>query len=579
MTAGASTASTPDRPEFEVSVDGTALAPLEQQDVSEVDLHEEVGRHTRLTILVQNWDPDKRAVRHSDTALFQPGKAITLRLGYHSKLELLFDGVISELATHFSAGQSSMLVVEARSRSIQLAHPPRSRVLEDVNDGDVVSAIAADYSLTADTADGLDQDAVVIDDRSDWDYLTTRASELGWVTYTRGKTLVFRPPAKPASTLPTLAWGERALTELHLSQDISKVAEPFTATGWNPTSLEAEEGDADAAKANVSHGDRPAVDTALSDAGWPLREEAVVHATPLDLPELEEVALGRATTDALAHISGRGVAVGTTDLRADAWIAVTGVGTRMSGPHYVSATRHRLSARGYITEFQLGLPRPLRPPAPRAETTPALQIGIVEDLDDPLKWGRVKVATPWRKPGPEAVWARVATLDAGPKQGTWFIPDIGQEVVVATLGADDRHPVILGSLWNGKQEPPEQMDPKKNDIRAIVSRSGHKIRIDDGSDATVEIATAGGRTFTLADGDASVELVDDAGSIKISSAGVEITAGKGDITLKASGGKVIVDAGGIEAKATGPASLESSATLDVKASAKLTLSGAMVAIG
>ena len=214
MTGGLPTAggTTPDRTEFEVSIDGTVLAPLDQRDVSEVDLHEEVGRHARLTLLVQNWNPDKRTVRHSDAALFAPGKRIAVRMGYHAKLELLFDGLISELATHFSAGQSSMLVVEARSRSIQLAHPPRSRVFEAMNDADVVGAIAADYGLTADADDGSSQDVVVLDDRSDWDYLTARAEELGWVTYTRGEQLVFRAPAQPGSSLPTLAWGDRALT-------------------------------------------------------------------------------------------------------------------------------------------------------------------------------------------------------------------------------------------------------------------------------------------------------------------------------------------------------------------------------
>ncbi len=63
------TAATPDRPELEVSLDGTALAPLVQRDIVEVDASEEIGRHARLTLLVQNWDADKQAVRHSDGAL------------------------------------------------------------------------------------------------------------------------------------------------------------------------------------------------------------------------------------------------------------------------------------------------------------------------------------------------------------------------------------------------------------------------------------------------------------------------------------------------------------------------------
>jgi phage protein D/phage baseplate assembly protein gpV len=570
---------TPDRPEFEISVDGAVLEPLVQHDVVEVDLSEEVGRHARLTLLVQNWDADAAAVRHSDGDQFAPGRKLSLSLGYHAKLEPLFTGVITALAAHFTAGQGPTLRIEARSRSIQLAHPPRSRVLEGSNDGDLAGAIAADYGLQTDTEDGIDQPFVVIDGRSDWDHLVARACALGWVTYVREDTLVFRPPVEPPGDLPELAWGKN-LTELRVTQDIAAVADPFTATGWDPATLEAPEGEADAARVATAHADRPGVDDALGDSGWPLRERQLPRATPTPLPELEQLAAGQATADRLWHISGQGASIGIPALRADSWVSLGGIGARLSGPHYVTAVRHRVSARGYVTEFQVGLPRPLRPPSePRHACD--LRIGVVEDLDDPEKWGRVKVATPWRTDAPEAVWARVATLDAGPGQGTWFVPDVGQEVVVGTLGRDDRYPVVLGALWNGTQTPPEQMDPDKNDIRAIVTRAGHKIRVDDGDAASIEVTTAGGRKLTLADGDEAVELTDPGGpcTIKLDADGIALTAGSGDIKLSATSGKVTIDASGIDAKAQGPATVESSATLDVKASGKLTLSGAMVAIG
>ncbi len=47
-----------DRPDFEVRVGGTPLEPLVAADVIELDVHEEVNRHGRLSLLVQNWDAD-----------------------------------------------------------------------------------------------------------------------------------------------------------------------------------------------------------------------------------------------------------------------------------------------------------------------------------------------------------------------------------------------------------------------------------------------------------------------------------------------------------------------------------------
>jgi uncharacterized protein involved in type VI secretion and phage assembly len=251
----------------------------------------------------------------------------------------------------------------------------------------------------------------------------------------------------------------------------------------------------------------------------------------------------------------------------------------MAGPHYLSAVRHRLSSRGFVTEFQLGLPRVLRPPSGH-RCQPSLRIARVEDLDDPAGWGRVKVSLPWRSDAPDAIWARLATLDAGPSEGTWFVPDVGREVVVGTLGGDDRHPVVLGSLWNGQDAPPETIDPQKNDVRSIVTRSGHRIRFDDGDAKSIEVSTTGGHAIVLSDQDGGLELHESGGNnkIRIAADGITIEAGSGDVSISAPAGNVAIDASGLSGKATGPASLESSATLDLKASATLGIRGALVNI-
>jgi phage protein D/phage baseplate assembly protein gpV len=569
----------PDRPEFEVRVAGSALEPLLQRDVVEIDVAEEVNRHGRLTLLVQNWDADSRAVRYSDEGPFAPGAEIEVLLGYHSELESLFAGVITGLTGHFSASRGPTMRVEARSKSVLLSHPPRSRLYEETSDGDVAQAIAADYGLDSDVEDGSQRAFAVVDDRPDWEYLVERARELGWVTYVRGDRLVFRPPTERKGEPPLLSWGLN-LTEIHLTQDLARIADPIVATGWDPAELETLDAEADEGAAGIPTGDRPGHGAALQDAGWPLRRRLVPATTASTPAALELRVGGGARVEALEHVSGYGSTIGLPRLRADSWIDIAKVGDRLGGPHYLGAVRHRLSDRGYVTEFQLGLPRPLRPPSAQAACS-ALQIGVVQDLDDPLGWGRVKVGLPWRSDALESIWARLATLDAGPSQGTLFIPDVGHEVVVGFLGGDSSQPVVLGSLWNGQQAPPEAIDPDANAVRSIVTRSGHKIRFDDGGAAMLEVATAEGHSIVLTDADGgSIELSDPNGSnrIKVSGDGIEIEAGSGDVTISAPAGKVAVAGSGFEAKASGPAKVESSATLDLKASATLGIRGALVNI-
>ena len=572
------TASTPDRPEFEVRVGGTAVEPLGQRDVVEIDVAEEVGRHGRASLLLQNWDPDTRTVRHSDSGPFPPGAEVEVLMGYHSTLTSVFAGVVAAVTTHFPAGGQPVLRVEARSRSILLEHPPRSRQLSAASDADLASAVAADYALTADAETGVTRPAVVSDRRSDWDLLTARATELGWVVYVRDTTLVFRPPA-PQESPVELEYGLN-ITELHLTQDLTHAVDSVVAAGWDVGALEAVESQAGPTQAGVDIGSRADHGAALSDAGWPLREERLARASVGATDAADALAVGRQRTAALGHLHGTGAMVGNPAVRCDTWLSITGVGDRMSGPHFVTAARHRLSARGYRTEFQVGRPPVLTPRTPDAARPTRLLTAVVDSLEDPAGLNRVRVRPTWRGETGDGVWARLVTLDAGDGYGTVFVPDVGQEVLLGTLDGDDATPVVLGSLFNGTQKAPVTVSDDANPVRAIITPEGHMIRLEDGDASAVTIETPAGNRLRLAEKDSEVTLThgDSGNVITVSDAGIELKAAKGDLVLTASAGKVKLDATGIEGKSSGPAKLESSATFDVTASGPLGLKGALVNI-
>lgn len=172
---------------------------------------------------------------------------------------------------------------------------------------------------------------------------------------------------------------------------------------------------------------------------------------------------------------------------------------------------------------------------------------VVTDVQDPDGQGRVQVRLPWvaEDEGDRArVWARLATMMAGSGRGTWFIPEPGDEVLIAFMGGDPRHPVVTGALWNGVDSPPESMSPN-NDVRAIVSRAGHRVTLDDTEGASkLELQTSGGHVLTLDD------------------------AAGGVLTLRHSGGaSVVIDAAGaVSITATTRMSLDAPAGLDVRSS-------------
>lgn len=564
-----------DLPSFEVRVAGTGLEPLVAGDVVELDVHEEVGRHGRLTLLMQNWDADTRAVRYSDDGPFKPGVAIAVSLGYQSELVTVFDGVIASLTTHFPQGGHPVLRVEGRAKSVLMDHPTRSRQLADASDADFAAAIAADYSLSTDAADGVRRRFVVTDRVSDWEALKKRAGELGWVTFVRGDKLVFRPPAGKNDAVE-LDY-TRSIIELQLTEDITRAIDSAVGVSWDLDTLEAQESERGASAAGIDTGGRQHHDAAIGDAGWPLRTARVESpATAAD--EADALAVAAQRTAALALYAGSGMVAGEPTLRCDAWVSINGIGTRMSGPHYVTAARHRFRAGSYLTEFQIGSPPPLSPADPPAAR--GLSLGVVEALDDPESLNRVKVRLRWRADGGDGVWARLSSLDAGDQYGAVVVPNVGQEVLVGFIDADPATPVVLGSLFNGSQQPPVLIDPDRNLIRTLVTPDGHMLRFEDGEGAAVTIQSGKGHSVVLNDKDSEVVVThkDSGNAIRISADGIELTAQQGDIKLKTGSGTISLDSLKLQAKASGPSKLESSASFDVKASGSLSLKGSLVTI-
>ena len=180
-------------------------------------------------------------------------------------------------------------------------------------------------------------------------------------------------------------------------------------------------------------------------------------------------------------------------------------------------------------------------------------IALVTDVKDPDGQGRVKIKLPW-VPDPSnamfEVWARLATLMAGRNRGTWFIPDVDDEVLVSFLHGDPRHPVVVGALWNGSDAPPQSMDGSgQNMIKQIRSRNGVKITLDDqDGKESLELETPGGGKVTIKDGPSNVKVEDANGnSVELATGGITVTA-SAKVTVQASqvaviAGMVQVDAG------------------------------------
>jgi uncharacterized protein involved in type VI secretion and phage assembly len=175
---------------------------------------------------------------------------------------------------------------------------------------------------------------------------------------------------------------------------------------------------------------------------------------------------------------------------------------------------------------------------------------VVNNVDETGR-GRVQVRIAWH--GDVQLWARVAVLVAGDSRGTFFIPQVGDEVLVAFESGDLNSPYVIGSLWNGLDSPPTTDPQDAVNKQMIRTRTGHQIAIDD-SVGEITITSAGGQ------------------KIVVDAEKVEMTAGSnaritldttGQITLKSSQG-ITLDAPTVSIQGT---------TLDLKGKSSASLNG------
>jgi uncharacterized protein involved in type VI secretion and phage assembly len=180
--------------------------------------------------------------------------------------------------------------------------------------------------------------------------------------------------------------------------------------------------------------------------------------------------------------------------------------------------------------------------------------GVVTAVKDPDQQGRVQLSFPFLGGQNQSTWAPVATLMAGGGRGSWFMPEVGDEVLVAFDHGNFDHPFVVGFLWNGQDQPPaSDITPS---VRRLQTVSGHKVDFDDRDGSQkITIKTQGGHTIEMNDvagsesitittsGKQQIQMQDTPASITIQTAmqnQVIISDAPPGVTIQAPSGMVTV---------------------------------------
>lgn len=225
-----------------------------------------------------------------------------------------------------------------------------------------------------------------------------------------------------------------------------------------------------------------------------------------------------------------------------------------------------------------------------------VRVAIVTNNQDPEDLGRVQLKYPWRDEEDESYWARIAVSMAGDGYGTYFLPEVGDEVLIGFEYGDIHNPIVIGGLWSGKRKPPETNPDGTNDIRTITSRSGHRIDFDDTDDAgVVKIETTAGHTILLddANGAESITIEDSSGNsikmdgaknsidieatqaIRLAAQTIDLSADS-QVSIQSNGTVEMAGRAKTDVTSDGQMNLKSNGFLGINSSGPLTLRGAII---
>ncbi|WP_406102674.1 phage baseplate assembly protein V [Streptomyces sp. NBC_01003] len=531
-------------PRFDIRVAGlTMAAELADQAVA-MTVETSLDLAGTFSFVLRN--PDNRLL---DSPLLDPGKTVEIHLGYGNDLKPAFLGEIAAVEPSFPQSGAPTVQVSGYDKSYRMRRGEQEPTeYTFMNDSMVAAQIAVENGLipVVDPTPGLKEKIIQVG--SDMAFLKERAQRYHFDVYVEWDRLHFQFP-RPQPAAHVLEWG-RNLSSFSPRISASGAAGLQAVRGYNQELAQTIHGLALAADLDpdqlTERLGSSAADLVLTMTRKGIRRHVMDN--PLDAKILAESLLAELLE---GMYEGTGSCIGIPELTAGKFIEIRGVGKRFSGTYRLRKVIHRIDEGGFTTDFSisqsghsslLGMLRKQiveHPPPNRAEPFYGVVLAVVEDNHEVMAVppkapiGRVKVCFPGLSDRFTSEWAPCARPMAGQDMGFYWLPEVGDQVLVAFEYGDLSKPYVIGALWNADQPPPETNTDGTNSTRVIKSRAGHTITFDDDKAGGELVIQDGGRGSRI-----TLNATD--GSLTISAAGdLNITAG-GSVTLAAAGGATTV---------------------------------------
>lgn len=572
------TARNPDLVTFKVMSGGTELPG--KYGIKSIVVEKEVNRIPYARIVILDGSIPEQDFKLSSENLLIPGKEIEITAGYHSEEETIFKGVVVKHNLKVKNG-ASYLIVECKDKAVKMTLGRKSKYFYESTDSDIIEELITNGGLEADveTTASTHQELVQYK-ASDWDFMITRAQANGKLCFIDDGTIKVAKPVFTGETIETVAFGS-SIHEFEGEIDARDQFSKITSSSWSYTDQELIQTEAQN-PAVALNGDLSPSDLA---AVFGIEDFQFKHGGNLTQGELQDWSDARATFQQLAKTRGRVKFQGIPSVKPGVLLALQGLGNRFNGKIYITGVRHELAEGNWLVDAQFGLSPNWFSETYDVSDTPGsgiipsisgLHIGVVSQLEsDPDGEDRILVQIPIINNEEQGIWARVATLDAGENRGSFFRPEIEDEVIIGFINDDPNDAVVLGMLHSSNKPAPISATDDNHE-KGFVTRSEMKMIFNDDK-ISYTIETPAGKKLIL-DEDADIIKIEDEHSnvITLNSDGITMESA-GDIKIKASG-DLNLEGTNINVKATAQLKAEGSSGSEVSSGAVTVIKGSQVKI-
>ncbi len=545
--------------EFLIDNENTGLDSL----LKDATVHFELNKisFAKFTFISSKRDKDKQEKLPIDVLIKKPDDPlleIEVKVSVNGKPETLFKGIIKSLDTQEENDQC-IIKIECKDKGYNLTLPTKEAENNNQTFEDKLTLFTKNLILS-DNLQGQEWGKEKITHNTStppWDYLIGYLDAVGMPVVLRNGNFTGIDILKEKKDLAYMAENGINVFSFSGKTDPQKIKSSVTIESWDIEKQETQK------------------TTSTNSNKGPENDHVIKLSQPVSKATEDRLTKASVERSNIAYIHGRVNTFGNLTAKAGDYIGFNKVNPEIDStdqtpkPLLITQETHNIEGGCWKTEYVFGLEseKPFT-----QNTTPGnnnghaevgqsnkingLQIGVVTQIvEDPNNQFRIKVRMPLLSEKGEGVWARLATLNAANEMGSYFIPSIGDEVIVGCLGNNPDAPIILGSLYSSNKAMPFPIK-EENYLKGFVTKEGTKIIMDD-EKKSIEISTKKGNILTISDDLKGFVLEDEnKNKITMNDQGITIESAK-DLNLKAKG-NIKLDGIQISGNASGPMELKGS---------------------